>query len=149
MRHEARVFPGQPFMALMISGARPALPRTSRFLRPYIARRASLAGPRYFLGSNSSGFREKTSRIFAVMTSLPSESILILQTTERAASRSCSSGIPEESFQAAAATVDRLHGILRDGGRAVQDNWETRDPSFDFMENVEADISLDKTVFSS
>ena len=50
----------------MIFGAWPALPSTSRFFREYIARRLSRAGPRYFRGSNSSGFREGISRIFAV-----------------------------------------------------------------------------------
>ena len=54
----------------------------------------SRAGPRYLRGSNSAGFSAKVLRIAAVIAKRLSESMLILQTADFAALRSCSSGIP-------------------------------------------------------
>ena len=59
----------------------------------------SRAGPRYLRGSNSAGFSANTLRTAAVIAKRESESILILQTADFAALRSCSSGIPIAASQ--------------------------------------------------
>src|SRR5690554_4578887 len=69
-------------------------PRTSFILCLTSSLILSLAGPRYFLGSKSPGFSAKCSLIPAVIASLRSESILILQTAILAAFLSISSGTP-------------------------------------------------------
>ena len=63
----------------------------------YIFLSSSRAGVRYWRGSKSPGFSARWRRIAAVIARRPSESMLILQTADFAALRSCSSGIPTES----------------------------------------------------
>ena len=54
----------------------------------------SRAGPKYLRGSNSPGFSANVLRTAAVIARRLSESMLILQTADLEALRSCSSGIP-------------------------------------------------------
>jgi len=72
-----------------------------------------------------------------VIAKRPSESILILQTADLAASRSCSSGTPIESFKIAAIFVDFIHILLRNGRRAMKYNGESRYTSFYFFQYIE------------
>ena len=90
----ARKQPICRYSSIAQSRACPAEPRTSMFLCMYIFLSSSLAGPRYFLGSNSAGFSARTFLTIAVIARRPSESTLILQTADAAAFLSCSSGIP-------------------------------------------------------
>ncbi len=72
-------------LSIIANYALPALPSTCSFLCLYILIYSSLAGPRYFRGSNSFGELTNTSLIFAVTTRRPSVSIFILHTDDFAA----------------------------------------------------------------
>src|SRR5690606_33224394 len=69
-------------------------PSTFTILWRTISLIASLAAPRYCLGSKASGFSVINLRTVAVMASLRSESIFILHTAMEAAFLSISSGTP-------------------------------------------------------
>lgn len=89
-----------------------------------------------YAGQNSPGLVANTSRTAAVIARRPSESMLILQTADSAAWRSCSSGIPIESFSAPPnLLMVATYSVERKMNRAIR--WGNRDLFFNFFEDIE------------
>ena len=83
---------------------------------------ASLAGPRYFLGSKSAGCSTKCLRISAVMARRRSVSMLTLQTPYLVAVRIISSGTP---CAPGISPPNSLH-FFTNSGKTVDAPWSTR-----------------------
>ena len=103
---------------------------------------ASLAGPRYFLGSKSAGCSTKCLRISAVMARRRSVSMLTLQTPYLVAVRIISSGTP---CAPGISPPNSLH-FFTNSGKTVDAPWSTRGVSgirsVDLLETFKVEVWL-------